>query len=179
MTIPCTITAGDSLSFTESFASYLPDSGWSLKYVLLNQVGKIEFESSAVNGEFSFTVSSADSQSWTPGNYKAIPVLTNGSQRVTLDAVTVVVNPDPLAVESMDTRSQAQKILEALRVAYESFAKTGLVQEVSMNGRTTKFRNADDILKQINYWQALVNSEGKNKGTGDSIGFGKRILTSL
>lgn len=179
MTIPCTITAGDSLSFTESFASYLPISGWSLKYVLLNRVGKIEFESSPVNGEFSFTVLSADSQSWTPGNYKAVPILTNGSQRVTLDAVTVVVNPDPLAVESMDTRSQAQKILESLRVAYESFAKTGLVQEVSINGRTTKFRSADDILKQINYWQLLVNSEENNKGAGDSIGFGKRILTSL
>lgn len=180
MTIPSSITAGDSLSFTEFFSECLASDGWSAVYVLLNKLGKIEFTASPVGDEFEFTATSADTQSWAPGEYKAMAVLTNGNDRVTQPAYTVTVKPDPLTVESMDGRSQAKKILDSLRLAYEKFVESGgVVQEVSMNGRVTKFRTADDILKQINYWQLLVNSETAAASAGATFSFGKRILTGL
>lgn len=180
MNIPNSITAGDSLSFSESYSGYLASEGWSAAYVLLNKIGKIEFAAVAAGDGFDFSVASSESESWVPGEYKAVVVLSRGGERATQPSSTVTVKPDPLSVESMDGRSQAKKILDSLRSAYEKFVESGgVVQEVAINGRVTKFRTADDILKQINYWQLMVNSEIAANQPGACVGFGKRILTRL
>lgn len=179
MSIPSVITAGDSLSFVESYSSYPAGDGWSLQIILMNQAGKIELGSSASGNDFAFEIAAAETASWTAGSYRAIPVFSNSAERITLDSSPVTVEPDPLTVNALDGRTQAQRILDSLRACYESFVKTGMVQEVGINGRVTKFRTAEDILDQINYWQTVVNAEYAKKSGNASGGFGKRILTKL
>lgn len=180
MNIPFSIIAGDSLSFSESYPDYLASDGWAASYVLLNKAGKIDFPAVADGDDFKFSVVSADTESWLPGEYQAVLVLAKDSERATLMSNTVTVKPNPLSVASMDGRTQAKKILDSLRSAYEKFVESGgVVQEVTVNGRVTKFRTADDILKQINYWQLMVNSEIAATQSGANVGFGTRILTRL
>ena len=170
--------AGDSVFFIESFADYLPRDGWSLRYVFINAAGKITLDSVAEGDDHRFSESTTTTSSWVAGDYTVGLYALRSGERETLGQSVITIQPDPLTVATYDGRSSAKKTLDALRAAYDEMIDSGgLVQMVSMNGRTTQFSNAADILAQINFFQRQVNSETQAKNLQNGCGLGGRILT--
>jgi hypothetical protein len=179
MNLPSVVVAGDSVSFTESYPEYLPADGWELRYVMINAAGKIELSGAAVGNEYQFSASSLVTSAWAAGNYSVgLYALRGADDRKTLCASSIVIAPDPVAADTIDPRSSAKKTLDALMTAYDDLiASGGMVQMVSINGRTTQFRSADEILTQIKFFQQQVNAQEQAKNLRNGSGLGGRILT--
>ncbi len=179
--IPSEIIAGDSIEFTESQPEYLATDGWQLRLIFINASTKISLLSSASGGDHKFTANSALTAVWPAGNYQTILIAEKSPLRSTLSQGAIVIHPDPVAAVSQDYRTQSQKTLDSLRAAYDAMIAGGgsTVQQVSINGRLTVFRSAEDILQQINFFQRQVNSEQTAKNLQDGCGFGTKILTRL
>lgn len=179
--IPNEIRAGDSVEFIESQPDYLATDGWQLRLVLINSSNKVSILSSADGADHKFTANSTTTSTWVQGRYQSILIAEKAPLRTTLSQGQVEILPDPVASLSFDYRTQAQKTLDALRAAYDAMVAGGgsTVQQVSIDGRVTVFRSADDLLQQINYFQRMVNSEKVAKNLQDGCGFGAKILTRL
>ena len=178
MSLPTTFIAGDSLYFLVSKADYLASAGWSLRYIFINATTKITLNSVAEGDSHRFTAATTVTTAWAAGEYTVGLYAVRTGERVTLDQSTITIAPDPITSTTIDGRSSAKKTLDNLRAAYdEMIASGGLVQMVSMNGRTTQFSTAADIITQINFFQRQVNSEAQAKNLQNGCGLGGRILT--
>lgn len=180
MSLPTQVIAGDSLNFLISEQSYSAVDGWSLRYVCINATDKITINSVAEGESHRFTVGTTESSSWKSGEYLVVLYAVRGSERVTVTQSALTILPDPVASATYDGRSSARKTLDNLRAAYdEMIASGGFVQMVSINGRATQFRTAEEIIKQIEFFQRQVNNEAQAKNLQNGCGLGGRILTRL
>jgi len=64
------------------------------------------------------------------------------------------------------TLAQAQQVLDAL-IQAQIADPSGSIGSVTVNGRTVTYRNAEDVIKLINYWRGIV-AEKSRIAAGDS-----------
>lgn len=173
--IPTQFTAGDSLSWLRQAPSDLqPADGWLLHYVLVGQGGVYSFDGTAQGTAWQVSVDAATTAAWVPGRYTAQEYVSNGSQRLTLTNYVVVIAPDLAAATGpVDTRSHAQKVLDAIDAWLESKAPVAGSFEIS--GRKISYYPLADLLKlQSRYQQIVADELAANGGTA-----GVRILAQL
>lgn len=67
------------------------------------------------------------------------------------------------------TLSQAQQVLDAL-VQAQIDDPSGTLGSVTVNGRTVSYRNAEDVIKLIEYWRGIVNQKKRIADGRSGIG---------
>lgn len=183
MVLPLEITAGDTLKFTEVSADYLPEDGYALRYVLVSGSSKITLDS-IDNGDGShlFDIDIATTAAWASGSYSWQEYAVKGStERYSVDSGTVEILADFDAVAtSLDARSEWQTILDNLMAAYVKLTKTSaVVVTVSVAGRSTTFRDAEDLLVQITNARQQVKREQQEQALRDGQPSGNRLQFRL
>lgn len=147
VTIPTTepqqLQAGDSISWKISLADYPASVGWYLKYRLLASSGKIDIQSVADGDGHLVAITAATSAAWTAGTYTMQRMVTNGTDRYTLDTRTIQILPDlSAATAATDTRTQARRALDAINAVLEGrAARSDAEYEVTTAGSTRKLKS--------------------------------------
>lgn len=118
MNIPRNIIVGDSLEWLDAMDDYL-SPGWSLRYVLVSSLSKIEIESTpdAETLGHSFYVPSTTSENWQPGEYSFQLYATDGTDRKTVGRGFVEVEVDYAAQDTYDGRPLLDREIEAVQQA--------------------------------------------------------------
>lgn len=125
MEIPRNIVAGDSIEWIDYFEDYL-SPGWSLKYVLICPLTKIEVVSVAdaeTNGHL-FSIPSTTTDSWQPGDYHYQVFATSGSDRKTVGRGFFTIEIDFSKQEKHDARPWLDRVIAALKASIEGRASS-------------------------------------------------------
>lgn len=141
-TEPQQLTAGDSISWKISLADFPASGGWYLKYTLLSSAGKISIQSTADGDDHLVQVTATTSAAWVAGTYTMQRMVTNNTDRYTLDTRTVQILPDLSAASgATDTRTQARRALDAINAVLEGRAsRSDAEYEVTTGGATRKLK---------------------------------------
>lgn len=140
--IPARIVAGTSLQFTRDLPDY-PASTWTLTYALVKSGQRITF-SGADNGDdrHLLDVAPATTAAWAAGTYAYQAILSDGTDRITVESGTLQIVPDFAAQSSgYDGRSHARKVLDAIEAVLEGRASESDLQ--------VQFRAADGHQRMI------------------------------
>lgn len=142
--IPKEITAGDSVSWTESLPGYAsPD--WEAKIALSDGNGILTVTASAGDdGDHDFTVSGSSTANLAAGPWSWALMVNQGSDRITLERgeLTLLPNPDQV----FDDRSQTERTLAAVQAMLEGKASKDQMM-VSQNGRSLQRHTFDELIK--------------------------------
>jgi len=175
--IPLTITAGDSLQWLRRSGDYPATDGWVLHYTLLGATAIYTIDGTASGEDYAVSVDAATTAGWAPGKYQAQEYITNptGLQRITLRTFALTIAPNLVgASPGLDTRSHAQKMLDAINTWLES--KAPVAGSMEINGRKISYYPLADLLKLQSRYQLLVNQEqasadGRTGGTRTLVQF--------
>lgn len=66
------------------------------------------------------------------------------------------------------TLAQAQQVLDAL-VQAQIDDPSGSLGSISVNGRSVSYRNAEDVIKLIEYWRGIVAQKQRQAAGGPHI----------
>lgn len=128
LSMPSTLRAGDSWSFTAAPASY-PGPDWVLALVLVNAdaTESLDWTWDEEAESHSLAVTPAESVLYAAGLYAWHLIATNDtdSLRATLESGTVEVLPDPVTATPAAVPSQARQILTALDATIQNRATAG------------------------------------------------------
>ena len=178
MTLPARHTAGDTLTFTESHADYLPEDGWVLSYVLVSALGKITLTTTD-NGDGTHLINetAATTKNWLADLYRWQRYFTKGTERFTDGRGALEVLADFASVVStLDARSDWQQILDSLKAAYKTLASTSAtVATVSYKDRSTTYRSIEEVLTALNHAERQVALEKKQQALRDGYPTGNKI----
>lgn len=124
--------------------------------------------------QWSLIVPAATSDGWVPGLYRWAVRVTNGGEKVTANSGTIYVDPDP-ADTSVDARSHARKVLDALDATIEGRASQTDLETTFDDGRAIKRLSHKELVDMRKIYAGKVSAEERSaKGQG----FG-RIVTRL
>lgn len=173
---PAFIVAGDSVTWSRSLADY-PAGTWVLKYRLINAAGKVDITAGASGTDHLVDVSPTTSAAYVAGDYTYTEWVEKTGARVTTGGGTITIKPNIAALNTLDARTDAAKIVDQLTAAYTSYtASNGLVAEYEIAGRRMKYRSAAEILEQLNFWEARVVAEKRAERIAAGLGGGGKVL---
>jgi len=179
-TEPGELRAGDTWKWTRSLDDY-PATAWTLKYRFKHASNAgFEVVASSDGAGYSVTVAAATTAGYTAGTYTWIAWVEGGtSEKYTVDEGTLVVAPDyraATAASTLDDRSTARVIYDALLEAYEAGASSrAFVSEYEIAGRRMKFTSRAEMLKELNYWKGQVAAELSADALESGTGHGRRV----
>lgn len=163
MTIPTKrpdqLAAGDTWRWTRDFADY-PAGTWTLTYYLENRDGVVSFAATASGATHSVTVAAGTTAAYKPGRFRVYARVTNGSVVETVPDETgwLDVLPDYAAAGALDHRSWAQRVLDALKAAYEGRASEDQLA-MSLGGRSISRMSKADLRTEIEAFERRVQRE--------------------
>jgi hypothetical protein len=173
--IPAEITAGDTVSWQQAGGDYPASAGWALAYTLVSSTKVLQVSATADGDDYAVTVDAATTAAWDAGSYRVQAYVTKGTDRHTIGTGLVRVLPNlAAATGGLDTRTHAQKVLDAINGWLESQAPVYGAMEI--NGRKISYYPLADLLKLRDRYQLAVNTEQRLAGGG--LG-GNRILAVL
>lgn len=175
-----TVTAGDTLEFSATFAGYPATDGWTLQYRLTARAAGgdvIEFTATADGESYAVSVAPTVTADWTAGEYGYVAWVEKSGARTVVDSGQCTILPDPINVEpGTDTRSQAERAVADLKAAYATFVATqGKVAEYEIAGRRMKFASAADIAQRLSFWNGELSSEQAKKAVAAGFYDPRRI----
>jgi hypothetical protein len=137
---PASVTAGDLVTWSRSFAEFSAADGWVLTYALTSSSALISITASTYQtSQFLVSVAKATTANWTAGTYAVQGYVTNGSSRHLVYSGTIKINPNLAAASSgYDNRTHAKKCLDAIETVLEARASktiqnwSGLEQSFSL-----------------------------------------------
>ncbi|MCX2780418.1 hypothetical protein [Microbulbifer thermotolerans] len=157
MSEPRKFIAGDSVSWTRSIPEYPASEGWELNYRMVS-VGQSHTISATTDGdEYQVSLTSADTSSWAAGEYELVAMVSNGSDRYTVDRLRVVVKPNP-ASDSYDPRSFEEKLLAELEKLLQGKATKDKLT-VTVEGQTIGRYTWAELMAAEKYYRGRVNSQ--------------------
>lgn len=177
------LVAGDTLDFLTTVTPYPAGDGWTLKFRLVPRIAgtAITFDATAQGDDYRTQVGPAESAVWVPGDYGWASYVEMPGARHMVDSGQVSILPDPaVSASATDTRSLAARAVDDLKAAYSTYCTSqGMVRHYTIGNRSMEFRDAAQILQQINYWEAQVAREeaaaSLAKGLGNPRRFGVRF----
>lgn len=175
-TEPASITAGDTLTWQKTLADY-PAGTWTLKYRLINAIGKIDITAGASGTIHLVSIAIATSAAYTSGTYAWTAWVEKTGERVTVASGTMIVKANIAALSTLDARSDAAIIVDQLMVAYKAYtASNGHVAEYEIAGRRMKYRSSAEILDQLNHWKSILATEKRAQRIAAGLGGGNKVL---
>lgn len=165
-TEPASLRAGDSASWLISGADYPAGDGWGLTYTFINAAGKFSITSAADGNDHRVHVLPAVTALYVAGSYNWQCVAADGTDAYTIRSGTIEVLPSFAAATTLDSRSHAQKTLDALEAWIEGHDMA--VAEYEIAGRRMKYIPITDLLKLRDQYRRDVRSELAASGSGKS-----------
>jgi hypothetical protein len=171
---PAELTAGDTAQWWRSLSDYPAGAGWTLHYRLLPLRGGtvIEITAGADGDDHIIEVSAETTAEWAAGDYRLVSYVTKtvgeSVERHTITkSARLKVLPDPAELDaSGDTRSHAEKMLEALEATLEGRA-TSAVLSREVDGVRLQYMTHEQLLKLRNKYLDLVSQE-RDRAAGRS-----------
>lgn len=167
MSIPATLTAGDSLSLCIPAPAHPAADGWALALVLVPADGVGDRITATTGttapdnpGAFILSVAAAATAAWAARGYTWVLQASRAAERITLASGRTTVLPDPAAAGSaaMDLRSTARKALDAID-AYLTDPANLMAASYSIAGRTLSRHSRGELIAERSKWQAEVARE--------------------
>jgi hypothetical protein len=154
------LIAGDTLQFDTVVPDYPAGDGWTLTYKLVPRVAgtTISFNAAADGDDYAVEVGSTTTATWTAGEYSWAAYVSLSGERHTVDSGTCTINADPAAASTLDSRTHARVVLEAIEAVIESRA-TKDQQEYTIGNRTLKRIPIMELVKFAEYYRAKVKAE--------------------
>lgn len=158
--MPSAVYAGDTLLMLLTEADYPASAGWSLTFEFRRKEGAlISFTSTASGDLHSFTVAKDTTLGWIAGDYKGQCYASDGTQRFTVWTGTLSVFPDfSTQVENYDTRTHAEKVLDAIKTVLEGKA-TRDVLNTTIAGQSIGRMSFTELLQARAFYEHEVNNE--------------------
>lgn len=148
MSIPATLYAGDSASWSVSLPDYPASGGWTLSYALVSPSVRIAFPSTADGDAHTVNVAAATTAAWAAGEYHWQSYVTHtDGRRATVGAGVTTVRPNFAAQESgLDARSHCKKVLDAIEATILGKATKGQLS-IEVSGIRLEQYKIPDLLK--------------------------------
>ena len=162
MNEPKEIIAGFQYSWKETLSNYPADDGWSLKYKGLNASGNIEINAAADGSEYLITLTPAATAAYTAGTYQFYKYVEHpDGQKYQISTITIDVLTNPIAANTLDTRTHARKMFEALE-ALELGRADKVQKSFSIAGRAIEYLSPEEIIKWKNHYKRIMMTEEGN-----------------
>ena len=164
---PLAIRAGDTVTWTRYLAEYSANDGWTLKYRLVypSGFGAWQWQATGSGNVHTVKLPSSSTALYAAGEATLYPyverTVNQVLERQSLGTLSITILPDLTQISSVDTRSSAQRILDDLRAALETYlvSANATIAEYSIGDRQMKFRSAADIIELIRYYEGIVRDE--------------------
>lgn len=175
------LRAGDSWQLQFSSKGYSATDGWQLKARLIprkSDQSVIDLAAKPVGNDFEVLLKASETKDYKAGNYQLVSWVERGDDCVTLDSKEVTVLPNlRMAAPGTDTRSLAQKTLEALIEAKAQWdLSSGKKRKFKIVDREMEFNTEAEIIEKIRFWRRVVANENGGSGRKDLALLGKSIL---
>ena len=174
MAEPCTITAGDTATWTRLEPSYPASAGWALTYYLSADATAPKTVTATADGDgYTATVSATDSARWAAGDYHWTARVVKGTEIHTVGTGVFRVLPDPTT--TFDRRTNAEKIAAAIEAALVTGAGNLIVEYELPDGLKVK-KDRPAALKELGMWRTQVRMErGGAFGVPILVGFNRHV----
>ena len=164
--------AGDVATINHYFSdnTITAANTYGLKYVFINNENNYNYSSvfDTAKNSFVFTLSSAQTLTMTPGNYKVYGVLEASSPlfKQTILINSIKITEDILNAETKDPLTFALKMKEKWE---EILLGTTDVEEYSVAGRSSRKMTASQKRNEYNFWCQKAALEEKRVGSKNGI----------
>lgn len=179
---PQQLRAGDTWKWRREDLTDYPAASWVLTYRFKHPtLAGFEIVATADGNNYSVTVTAATTAVFGAGTFTWLAWVAGGaSEKYTVDEGTIEVLPEfrsGAAAVTLDARSSAKKIYDALLAAYETYTTSrGLVKSYSIGTRQMTFHDQGEILTQLNYWKAQVEAEERAERMRNGLGTGNKLF---
>lgn len=159
---------------------YPATSGFTLKYQIIPRTqdsGSAIAITATTDGDvYVISVPPTTTATWEPGEYSFQSWVEKPGFRYPVDSGLLTVLTDPVLLDTLDERTQAEIALADCKAAFANFQSTGgRVKRYVIGSREMEFDSGGDILVLINYWQAQVTRERAAKAVHDGKPDPRRI----
>jgi hypothetical protein len=160
MSVPSTLIAGDTWSWTESLTAY-PASTWSLSWYFENSGASFSVVATPAGDDHSATVDAATTAGYQAGDYYVRGVATSGLVRQSIDeGFWVTVKPDPAAAGALDHRSHPRKVAEMIE-AYLEDPTNVTAASYSLGGRSLSRWSRAELRVELDKCRQELRFEGR------------------
>jgi len=162
-TIPNALTAGDTVLWSIDLPAYSPADGWALALYLHLAGAVVQTLESAPsptdpNGH-EVRIAAAVTAELTPGDYRYVATVSNGTERYTVGSGVLKVLIDPANPPAgYDPRTHAEKGLAAVEAVLEGRLGDSIV-EYEIDGVKAKHLPHADLLKLRGVYRGMVRRE--------------------
>lgn len=160
MTIPTSITAGDTYSQRVDLAEYPASAGWVLKERLIPRAGGpvVEITGTADGDTHVLAAAAAATAAWVPGDYGVARWAEKAGESHVVEQGQTAIAPDPRTMlGATDTRSQAEIALAAAKAARDAWNPTQ--RRYRIGDREMEFNSPGAIAEHISKLEAEVKRE--------------------
>jgi len=174
---PSQVRAGDSVSWSKEVEDYPATDSYTLYYSLRNATGLIDITAGPDGGGYLVDLASTQTTGWTAGYYDWIAYVKKAAERHTVDGGRMEILPNLENTVNYDARSDARVIYDNLIDAYKTYIEegTGHVVSMSIAGKAMSFRNAQDFIDQIKYWENKVRAEDEAEAIANNDANPRRV----
>jgi hypothetical protein len=159
MNIPASLRAGDTYSWTETFADYPASEGYILEIILhARDKAPIVITAAASGDDYAVAISAATSKAYPPGTYHYQAYICTKTDSVITAKYTqqtgqITIHPDLTSSDSQaDFRSHAKKVLDAIEALIEGKA-TADVLSYSIAGRSIAKMSPEELIKWRDFYK--------------------------
>lgn len=115
---PTVLTAGNSWQWDQTYSDYPASDGWALEYVLTGAHESVITIAATDNaGTWEIRVPSATTAEYTPGSFRLVGLVSDGTDRHVVYSAPLSVLPDPAS--ATPDEGHAEKMLAKIRARIE------------------------------------------------------------
>ena len=155
---PTEVVAGDTWKWKRADLADYPASAWTLTYYVSNSSGKINQAALAEGDAHVVTFAASATAALAAGRYRLEGYVAKDGERYRVFAGSLKVEPDLTASGSIDARSHAEKVLDAIEAVLEARA-TKDQSSYTIEGRTLSRTPIEDLLRLRDVYRNEVNRE--------------------
>lgn len=176
MSEPKYFIAGDTVSWTRSVSGY-PATDWTLTYYFWNESADFSVAAAADGSDYAVTIAAATSADYTPGWYDWRAVVSDGTDRYTVDRGRLEVRHDPAAGTGtgIDTRSAVKIALDAIEAVLAKSATRDQESYAIAGRQLSRTPKADLILLRNHYRREWIR-EQREKRVAEGLGAGGKVF---
>ena len=157
---PASLRAGDFITWTKSLGDFPANQGWALTYTLINRTTKLTVTAVASGADFLVSIPASTTTGYAVGQYQWMARVSKATEIYTVDQGLLTVLPNLAALTTLDFRSHARTMLEAIEAAYEGRASR-IQLEMEINGRRVRELTPADLILWRNFYKSEVAKEDK------------------
>ena len=178
------LVAGEALNYRATVADYPASAGWVATLYLNRRAGGLATTvvSTADGDDHLIQAASATTAAWPAGAYAWELWARLGAERYRLDAGQLQVLGSLIGASAgTDTRTDAERALDALRAAWRAYISSGNVTAASytINGRTMTYRTVAELRQAINAAERDVQSEQRARDIAAGLGGRQRFVIRM